>query len=58
MSTLAEKRAAKKRRDAKKARELAERRAKRASHSKSPEMRRPNKIGVAEHTPFHHPKKR
>ena len=52
MTTLAEKRAAKKKRDAKKARELAERRAKRASHSKNPEMKRPNEFGVAKHTTY------
>jgi hypothetical protein len=52
MPTLAEKRAAKKKRDAKKAGDLAKRRAKRASHSKSPEMQRPNELGVAKHTTY------
>jgi hypothetical protein len=52
MTTLAEKRAAKKKRDAKKARDLAKRRAKRASHSTNPEMKRPNELGVAKHTTY------
>jgi len=52
MPTLAEKRAAKKKRDAKKAGDLAKRRAKRASHSKNPEMQRPNELGVARHTTY------
>jgi len=50
--TLAEKRAAKKKRDIKKEEALAARRAKRASKSKNPEMKKPNKIGEAKHTTY------
>lgn len=56
MPTLAEKRAAKEKRDREKEEALAARRAKRASTSKNPEMRKLNKIGEAKHTTYKRPR--
>jgi hypothetical protein len=50
--TLAEKRAAKKKRDREKEEALAARREKRASTSKNPEMKKQNKMGEAKHTTY------